>query len=162
MNWLDIVIAIIILVPTVIGLRSGIIKAVFLLAGLAAGVVLAGQFSQALAGALKFIQNAEAARIAAFIIIVLAVLIIALIIGTLVKWTASMLMLGWLNHLGGAVLGFLAGVVVCGALLAIWVKFAGLSTPVADSSLARILLARFPLVLALLPREFDSIRSFFK
>jgi membrane protein required for colicin V production len=48
-----------------------------------------------------------------------------------------------------------------GALLAIWVQFFG-SGLVTESFLAGVLLNKFPLVLALLPSEFDAVRDFFQ
>jgi membrane protein required for colicin V production len=71
-------------------------------------------------------------------------------------------MLGWVNHLGGAVFGLVLGALFCGALLATWIKFLGIAKVISESSLAVILLDRFPAVLALLPGEFDSVRSFFQ
>jgi len=53
------------------------------------------------------------------------------------------------------------GTVLWGALLATWVKFFGTEL-VTESAVAAILLDRFPLILALLPGEFDMIRSFFQ
>ena len=70
-------------------------------------------------------------------------------------------MLGWANRLVGAILGFVVGAMFCGAVLAIWVKYLGVSGAIADSNIAPILLDRFPKVLALLPDDFDAIRSFF-
>ena len=162
MNWLDIVIIVLIAIPTLIGLRTGIIKAALSLAGVIVGVILAGRFYAALAGRLTFIPQENVAGIFAFAIILVAVMIIAGVLASVLKWVASAVMLGWVNRLGGAVFGFLLGAVFCAALLAIWVKFLGLVGPVADSGLATILLDRFPAVLALLPEEFNSIRSFFQ
>jgi len=54
------------------------------------------------------------------------------------------------------------GALLCSALLAVWVKFLGIAGVISQSSLAVILLDRFPAVLALLPDEFDAIRSFFQ
>ncbi|MBA7628946.1 hypothetical protein ES703_36443 [subsurface metagenome] len=73
-----------------------------------------------------------------------------------------MMLLGWVNRLGGAVFGFLLGAILCGALLATWVKFIGPASAIIESGLAMILLDRFPMVLALLPDEFATIRSFFQ
>ncbi len=162
MNWLDIVIIVLIAIPTLIGLRTGIIKAVLSLAGVIAGIILAGRFYVSLAGQLSFIPQDNLARIAAFAIILVAVMIIAGVLASVLKWITSMVMLGWVNRLGGAVFGFLLGAVFCAALLAIWVKFLGMAGPVAESGLATLLLGRFPAVLALLPEEFNSIRSFFR
>jgi len=70
-------------------------------------------------------------------------------------------MMGWVNRLGGAIFGFLLGAIFCGALLAIWANFLGTGA-ITSSGLATLLLDRFPMVLALLPEEFDAVRSFFQ
>ena len=49
-----------------------------------------------------------------------------------------------------------------GALLAAWVKFFGAGETIIQSILAGFLLDNFPLVLGLLPQEFDAVRSFFQ
>ena len=48
-----------------------------------------------------------------------------------------------------------------GAILAVWAKYGG-SSIVSHSWLAKLLVDKFPMVLALLPSQFDSLRSFFK
>lgn len=161
MNWLDILIIVIIAIPTLIGLKNGIIKSVLSLAGVVVGVFLAGRYYAVVAGWLPFIVQANFARIVAFIIILVAIVLTATLIGRMLHWFASLMMLGWLNHLGGAALGFALGAILCGAILAAWAKFIGAEESIAGSGLSRILLDRFPLVLALLPEEFNSIRSFF-
>ena len=162
MNWLDIVILVLIAIPTVIGLKAGIIKAVLSLAGVILGVILAGHYHAALAKQLTFISQANIAEIVAFAIILIGVMIIAAVLASLLKWVISAVLLGWVNRLGGAIFGFALGAIFCSALLAIWVKFLGIQQPVAESALAILLLDRFPLILALLPGEFDSVRSFFR
>ncbi len=161
MGWLDIVILVVVVIAVFLGLRIGIIKAVLSLAGLIAGVILAGQFYVPLSGQLSFIPQSNVAEVAAFAIILVGVMIVAGVAATLLKWAASAVLLGWVNHLGGAVFGLVLGALLSGALLATWVKFLGIANIVSESSLAVILLDRFPTVLALLPGEFDTIRSFF-
>ena len=80
MNWLDIVIIIALLVSAVGGFMSGLIRSLFSLAGLIIGIILAGHYYTALAGYLTFISDQNAARIAAFVIILLAVGIVATIL----------------------------------------------------------------------------------
>jgi len=162
MNWLDIVIIVAIVVPTLIGLRIGMIKAALSLAGLIVGVIVAGRYYLPLSEQLSFISQESVAKIAAFIIILVGILIIAGVLARLLKWTASVMMLGWVNHLGGAVFGLLLGAIFCGALLAIWVKFLGVTGAITESNLAFILVDFFPVVLALLPDEFDAVRPFFQ
>jgi len=161
MNWLDIVIIVLIAIPTLIGLKIGIIKAALSLAGVILGTILAGHYYVALAEQLTFISQDNLAKIAAFAIILIGVMLIASVLAAVLKWVVSAVMLGWVNRVGGAVFGFLLGAVFCGALLAIWANF--LSTGAITSSvLATLLLDRFPMVLALLPEEFDAVRSFFQ
>jgi membrane protein required for colicin V production len=162
MNWLDLVILVIVAIATFYGLRIGVIKAVLSLAGLIVGILLAGRYYAPLAERLTFITQDNVADAAAFAIILIGVMIITSILAALLKWAASVVMLGWVNHLGGAVFGLLLGAMLSGALLTIWVKFLGAPEIINESNLAAILLNRFPAVLALLPEEFDVIHSFFQ
>ena len=162
MNWLDIVIIVLIAIPTLIGLRTGLIKSAFSLAGAIVGIILAGNFYFVLAEQLTFISQQSIAKIAAFAIIFIGIMIVAGILATILTKIVSMVLLGWVNHLGGAAFGFLLGAVFCAALLAIWAKFLGISETISTSELAVTLLDRFPMVLALLPEEFDAIRSFLR
>ena len=143
------------------GLKRGLIKSALSLAGLIIGVVLAGNLYSSLSNILTFISNEDAANIVAFILILVLVMAIATVLARLLKFAAQIVMLGWVDHIGGAVFGFLMGAILWGALLATWVKFLG-SGLVTESLLASMLLDTFPLVLGLLPSEFDSIRSFFQ
>ncbi len=161
MNWLDIVLIVALVVPAFIGLRQGIIKAALSLAGLIIGVILAGRFYQPLSQQLAFIPDENIAKIVAFVIILVGVMVIAAVLARLLKLVTSVMMLGWVNRLGGAVFGFLLGAIFTGVLLATWVKFFGTGVAT-ESFLATVLLDKFPLVLALLPSEFDAISDFFQ
>ncbi|MFQ5996078.1 MAG: CvpA family protein [Dehalococcoidales bacterium] len=161
MNWLDIIIIVPMAIATLIGLRIGIIKAVLSLAGVIIGVILAGRFYAALSEQLTFIPQENLAKIAAFAFILIGVMLVAGILASVLKWLASIVMLGWINRLGGAVFGLVLGAIFCGVLLAIWAKFLG-TRVITESGLAMLLLDRFPMVLALLPEEFDALRSFFQ
>ena len=161
MNWLDIVIAVVLIIPIFTGLKQGLIKAALSLAGLIVGVILAGNFYQQLGGVLGFISNEDIANVVAYILILAVVMIIAIVVATLLKFTAKAVLLGWVDHLGGAVFGLLMGAIFMGALLAVFVKYFGTGL-ITDSFLAGVLLDKFPLVLGLLPSEFDGIRDFFQ
>ncbi|HUV56643.1 MAG TPA: CvpA family protein [Dehalococcoidales bacterium] len=161
MNWLDIVIIIVIAIPAILGIRIGIIKASFSLAGLILGVILAGHYYVPLSEQLSALSPGIA-KIVAFAIILVGVWVIAILLSGLVERAVSMMLLGWINRLVGAVFGFAVGTILCSALLAIWVKFLGIQSFIVDSALATILLDRFPMVLALLPDEFSAVRSFFQ
>ena len=162
MNWLDIVIIAVIAFSIFLGFRVGIIKAVLSLAGLIVGVILAGRYYAPFSEQLAFIPQAGVAKIVAFAIILIGVMIVAGVLASLLKWAASVVMLGWVNRLGGALFGLALGAILCSALLAIWIKFLGIAGAIVESILARILSDYFTVVLALLPGEFDTIRSFFQ
>ena len=162
MNWLDIVILIIILISAISGFASGLIKSVFSLVGLILGVVLAGRFYVALSANLGFIPGDSGPRIGAFIIIFLAVTLVAMLLGMIFTKIISAVMLGWLNRLGGAALGIILGAFFAASLLAIWVKVGSPGDFMTASKLAPILLDKLPFVLGLLPSEFNSVRHFFQ
>jgi len=160
MNWLDIVIIIVIALSVFNGLRSGLIKMLFSVAGIIVGIVLAGRFADDFAGVLTFIPD-DWSKIAAFAIILVAVMIVAWILGTVLSKLISLVLLGWVNRIAGAVLGLFIGAFFMGAILSIWVNYLGPSETVSNSALANFLLDKFPIALGLLPSEFDPVRNFF-
>jgi len=85
-------------------------------------------------------------------------MIIAGVLAMVLKWITSVMMLGWVNRIGGAVFGLVLGAIICGAFLALWVEIFGAGEVIANSSLASIL-SRFPSVLGLMPGEFGSTGS---
>ena len=161
MNWLDIVIIVVAVLLGLAGLRQGIIRTVFGIAGLIAGVVLAGRYHDELA-ALLFPADARWADIAAYVIILLATLVAAAVVGWLVARLVHFAALGWLDRLLGFIVGIFTGGLLCAAILAVVLKYyPGAGTFVSQSGIARFLMDGFPLLLALLPADFDSVRDFF-
>ena len=162
MNWVDIAIVVVVFVSTFVGLRTGIIKMALSLAGLVVGIMLAGRYYLWLAGYLAFIHQERIAQGIAFIVILAAVMVVASLLAMILRGIVSALMLAWVDRFGGAFVGFVEGATFVAALLALWIKFPGAPDAIKTSSLAATLLNRFPAVLALLPHEFDAIRSFFQ
>ncbi len=162
MNWLDIIIIVILVASIFIGGKTGLIKVLLSLLGLCVGISLAGRYYLTLAERLTSIPQEKVAHIAAFAIILIGVMVVAALAGWLLTKIISAVMLGWVNGLGGMVFGLVMGALSVSTLLAIWVKFLGMNQAVSDSGLASLLLNQLPVVLALLPPDFDVIRSFFK
>jgi len=161
MNWLDIVIIVVAVLLGLVGLRQGIIKTVFGIAGLIGGIVLAGRYYSGLA-ALLSPTGATWANIAAYAIILVATLIVASVVGWLVAKLVHFAMLGWLDRLVGFLLGVVVGGLLCAAVLAIVGKYyPGTEAVISQSGLARFVMEQIPLLLALLPGEFDFIHDFF-
>ena len=162
MNWIDIVLVIAIAISALIGMKKGVIGIALTLAGLVLGVFLAGRYYILLSQYLSFISHAGLVKVAAFAIIFIGVMVIAGVLARLLGKIASAIMMGWANRIGGGVLGGILGAIFCGAFLAMWVKFLGMTQVIAESRIAPILLNQFPRVLALLPGEFDALRFFLK
>ncbi len=161
MNWLDIILLVMLFVPTFIGLRKGLIKTALSFAGLLIGIVLAGNFYKPVSRIFGFIDNENVTYILAFILILALVMVAAFLLARLLKSVLNLTMMGWVDNFGGGALGFLFGFLFLSAILATWVKFFG-SDLVTESFLGKVMLDYFPLVLGLLPGEFDAIKDFFQ
>jgi membrane protein required for colicin V production len=162
MNWLDILLLVAIALATVAGLGIGVIRAALYLAGLILGIVLAGHYYIPFSHLLDAVLQPNVAKVVAFIIILAAVMVAAVFLAVFLRRGAEVIKLGWADRLGGAVFGLVMGALLCGCLLAIWVKFVGSGETITQSTVARMLLDRLPMALALLPDEFDAVRSFFQ
>ena len=164
MSWLDIAIIVVILIPTLLGLKNGLVKALFTIVGLIVGIILAGRYYDNLA---SIVSDAAWAKIVAYVVILIVVSVLASWAAALVKNLLKAVMLNWVNRLGGAVLGFVMGAFFCAAILSLWVSLIGsgligTSAVIEDSALAQFLLDKFPFVLGLLPAEFDPVKDFFQ
>ncbi|MBN1692246.1 MAG: CvpA family protein [Dehalococcoidales bacterium] len=164
MNWLDIVLIIGLAISVLAGIRAGLIKVAFTLVGVIIGVVLAGRYSDGLADKLSFIPGDSAPGIISFVLIIAATVVVAMIAGTIVKKVVHILpLVGWVDKLGGGIIGLLSGAIIIGALLAMWLKYGPVGGEVIlESGLANFLLDKFGIVLGLLPAEYDIIHYFFE
>ncbi len=164
MNWLDLAIIAFLVILGISGAKKGLIKSVLDLAGIAVGIVLAGRYYQALATKLTFISQANIARGVAFALIIVACMVAAAIVAYILRHMIHAIMLGWADRLGGFAFGVLVAAFIAAAILTLLIKFEifGLGPTIHRSALARFLLSSLPMALRLLPREFDSVRSFFR
>ncbi len=160
MHWLDIVIIVVAALVGLSGLRNGIIRMAFGLGGLIGGIVLAGRHYGGLATLLSP-DDATWAKIVAYVIILAAVMVAAGVIGWFAAKLAHLAMLGWLDRLLGLVIGVFMGCMLCAAVLAIaGMHSTSAQAAINQSAIASFLLVGFPLLLALLPDDFEFIRSF--
>lgn len=161
MNWLDITIIVIGIIFGIMGLWKGAIGAVFGIGGLIGGIALAGHYYQPFASILSP-SGAIWSGIAAYAIILIVTLVIASVIGWFVARLVHITILGWIDRLIGFILGAGIGSMLCAAALAIVSKYLpGTEEIISQSVMAKFLMEQFPLLLALLPEEFDFIRGFF-
>jgi membrane protein required for colicin V production len=145
-NWLDIIIIVVVVLLGIAGLRQGMIRTVFGIAGLIGGIFLAGRYYDELAS-LLFPSGAIWANIAAYAIIAVATLVVAGVIGWLLAKLVNFAALGWLDRLVGCILGVVIGGLLCAAVLAIIIKFyPDMQATIDQSIIARFLVGGFPLL----------------
>jgi len=146
MNWLDIVIIVVAVFLGIVGLRQGVIRTVFGIAGLIGGLVLAGRYYQPFA-ALLSPGGATWANIAAYAIILIATLIVAGVIGWLITKLVHFVALGWLDRLAGFILGFIIGGLLCAAAIAIVSRYyPGTASAIDQSVIAKFMVEAISLV----------------
>lgn len=159
MNWLDLVIVVAIAWFTFSAFWSGVIREVVTIIGVALGIVLAGLFYEDLADDVELIIDTDnAPPIIAFLLILGACTLAGQLAAMLLKQTASLLMLGTLDHLFGAVFGLFKGIVVVEILMILFVTFPalGLRDAIDESLFGPLFLNGIPFLLRVLPSEFDA------
>jgi membrane protein required for colicin V production len=159
MNWLDAAIVIVIAWFTFAAFRTGIIREVVTVIAFVVGVLAAGFYYDDLAeNVLLFIDNDTAANVAAFIVLFASAALGGQLAATLLKQMAGLLRLGWLDHMAGAAFGLLKGFILVEAFLILVTTFPylGLDDTIRGSAIAPLFLDGAPVLLKLLPGEFDD------
>ncbi len=159
MNWLDFAIIFVIIGFVVGAYAAGLIREAVTLVAAILGIVVAGLLYDDLAAdILVFMNDEDAAQAISFLILVGAVYLFGQIVALMLSRTASLLMLGWADHAGGAVFGFLKGLIVVQALLIVLAAYPslGMKDAVAGSQLAPYFVDDVDILLWVLPDNFDS------
>ncbi len=159
MNWLDFAIIFVIIGFVVGAYAAGLIREAVTLVAAILGIVVAGLLYDDLAAdILVFMNDEDAAQAISFLILVAAVYLFGQIVALMLSRTASLLMLGWADHVGGAVFGFLKGLIVVQALLIVLAAYPslGMDDAVAGSQLAPYFVDDVDVLLWVLPDNFDS------
>ena len=162
MNWLDGAILALLVWFIFAAFTAGLIREVITIVSVIMGVVLAGLFYERLADDLKtFIDSDRAARIGAFLAIFGATALVGHVAAMLLKETASLLMLGTFDQLAGAVFGLAKGIVIIQVLLIVFATYPslGLGNAIKDSSLSPLFIEKAPILLKVLPAEFDAAKQ---
>ncbi|TMB69427.1 MAG: CvpA family protein [Chloroflexi bacterium] len=159
MNWLDFAIIFVIIGFVAAAYAAGLIREAVTLVAAILGIVIAGLLYDDLAAdILVFMDDEDAAQAVSFLILVGAVYLFGQIVALLLTRTASLLMLGWADRAGGAVFGFLKGLIVVQALLIVFAAYPslGLDDAVAGSELAPYFVDDADVLLHVLPDNFDA------
>lgn len=158
MNWVDLLIAAVIAWTTLRGFSAGLIRQTVMLLAVVAGIFLGGMLYDDLAENLDFlIEDATTRNLVGFGAIVIGTMIAGSVLAAVLKTTASLLLLGPVDSIGGAVVGFLRGLLYVQLALIAFAVFPAsevASKAVDDSRLAPLFLERLPLAEIGLPSEF--------
>ena len=157
MNWLDIVIILVIAFFVLSAFQSGLIREVVTLVSVVVGVIVAGLFHDDLArDVLVFIEDDDVAMVVGFLVLLGAIYLAGQLIAIMLKQTASILLLGWADRIGGGLFGLLKGLIVVEVLIIAFVTFdVGLRDAIDGSVLASVFLDARSVILFVLPDKFE-------
>lgn len=116
MNTLDVIIFVIVLIPALLGLKNGLLKSIFSLLGILAGLFLATRYNEMLASSLSFLKlESKLVSLVSFIIIVIFTYFIFTFIAK--KLAGINVATKSFDRLLGACLGILKGLVIASLFL---------------------------------------------
>ena len=160
MNWLDFAIIVTILWFAITGLTVGLLREVVTLVAVFLGVVLAGRLYARLADDIRIVHaDTRMDQLIAFIAIFGATALAGQIAGSLLKQTASLLLLGPVDRVAGLAFGLLKGLIIVELVLIAFAVFPSamwMKTAIDTSLLAPLFLDGAPWLLHLLPGGFRS------
>ena len=121
MALIDWLIVVVLLLSVLSAAKSGIFVEVFSLAGLIVGLVLATwNYQRLLPWISRWVHTLAAAEALSFLLIALGVMLLAGLLGRVIRWSVHSIGLGWADRFLGALFGFVKGfVLVTIAVLAI-------------------------------------------
>jgi membrane protein required for colicin V production len=118
MNLLDLIILIPVVWLCVRGFSKGLIIELASLIGLVLGILAAHYYASSVEDFIKdyFTFNEHTLRVIAYILIVLAVVLVVYLIGKAIEGMINLVAMGWLNKLLGAIIGLAKGIVLVGII----------------------------------------------
>lgn len=119
MDFIDIIFAVILGFAAFRGIRNGLFVEIASLVSFFIGIYIAVKFSYVVG---SFIGDSKTAKVAAFVITLIAVVIAIHSLAKVFSKIASWVFLGWLNKLGGAVFAVLKTVLLLGIVLSLFQK----------------------------------------
>jgi membrane protein required for colicin V production len=141
MNWLDWTILGIVVLSVIGAAAQGFFFELFSLAGVIFGYLLAAwNYKRVALWFLPHVKNEWGANAAGFLVIFIAVAILAGVAGRIARWAVKEVGLRWFDRFLGAVFGLAKGALVATVLVMALAAFGPASKAVADSQYASYLL----------------------
>jgi membrane protein required for colicin V production len=159
-NWFDLMAGGVLAWNALSALKQGFIRELIGLLAMVVGAIAAGRYYDDLSANLAFaITNEPVRNMVSASAIFGGIALIGAVASQVLKTAASVLMLGPLDHLGGAAFGLLKGFLLIELLIilvAAFPAFGVLTGGVSGSTLAPYFLKAAPAVQRLLPEEFHE------
>jgi membrane protein required for colicin V production len=157
MNWIDVAIAVLMLLGFVHGLLKGVIQEVFAILALVVGLVVAGRVSTGTEAITGQLNHPTAAKVLVFILTFFVIALIVGVIGRLLSGLAKAANLKTIDRLIGGVVGACLVGLIVGAFFKVAGSF-GMDIGFLDSSvLAQHLMAAVSYLGALLPQARGTV-----
>ena len=126
MGLLDLLLILFIGVLALMGWRSGLIHESATLVGVALGLVVAGAYSERFGPFFqRWFADISVANLAAFVAVLLATWVLVLVGGRLLRGVLRTLHLGWLDSMGGMVLGLAKGLLMAEIIVLVLMALPG-------------------------------------
>jgi len=119
MSYIDIILGSLLVFGLIRGVKNGLFVELASLISFFIGVYIAVKFSYLVGG---FIGDSKSAKVFAFVITLIAVVVGIHLLAKLFSKIASFVFLGWLNRLGGAVFATLKTILFLGIILSLFQK----------------------------------------
>ena len=159
MNWLDGVLLAVVGASTFYGVRRGLVLEAFALVALVAGAGAGIAYHDLVGAPLEgVVKHAGAARFVGFAVVFLAVGGAVFALGKWVRAFVHAVFLGWVDGLGGGLVGFLKGAFAAWALLTLGVAYLPIVQGASETSqVAPMLLSVSEQSRDLLPEELSDL-----
>ena len=120
MNIFDWVLVAVFVVSALLGLKWGLVQSILNFVAIYVAMLVGAQIADGLvARVTDDVQNESVATAIGYVVIFLSVFIIAQIVGRIIRPMLTIIFLGWVDKLGGVVVGILlGGILVIGAVTA--------------------------------------------
>lgn len=136
MNTLDIIFLIILGTLFIRGIFRGLMREIASILGLVLSFFLANTYhDQMLPYVQRFIETKGYAQTVSYLAIFFGTMICVFIVATLLKQFLKMIMLGWLDRVGGGGLGFFKGLLLCSIILLVLTTFLSPKAPLLKTSI---------------------------
>lgn len=158
MNSLDIIFLSITAYTLIRGLFRGLVKEFASIFGLIFGFLMANQYYEELSGVtLRLISNPKYAAIVSYILLFILALAAVIFLAHILRKFLEVVMLSWLDRLGGTLLGLGKGALLCCLILFVLTVFLPPSAQLFSNSFTTPYVSRFAQNLqALVPRTMQE------